>query len=533
MAYSRKDNNSTDYEHPNEENLLNLHKSMDYTEDGKPAIRVLSNIQGDIVIEGNVSIPGEVSIVQPVAITDNDGSITVDGTVSVDNFPETQPVSGTVTIQDGGGSITVDGEVSVIGAGAFPSEVIGTDPYGAAVIRIDDTTKQHTSKNRVKVSGFEVTDYASFTNGKDEGIWDEVLTGTASSTWDQYKSMIELKVGSSVGDKVVRQTKRVQQYVPGRQNEVSMSMIFGEPTIGVRRRFGIFDDVNGAFFEDGGDGTYYVVIRRNSATGVIETRVAREDWNVDRLDGMGPSGILANPYAIQLMVIEYEWYGAGMVEFKFVINNNAYPIHEFVNGNIATEPWSSTSFLPVRVELENYGAAPGTHEFYQGSHSFLAEGKTSALGRQSSISTPVTGYSLGPADIFRPVVSIRLKSDQLDSVVIPDAYSGATLDNTNIFIRVIENAEITGGAWVSFSDDSSVEYNLTATGFVGGKVVETVFVSAGNMGQIYSFPERVITQLQRTTTTTIGDTSGTFTIAIAAINANKAGWGILGWIEVR
>jgi hypothetical protein len=30
------------------------------------------------------------------------------------------------------------------------------DPYGYPVIRIDDTTKQHTSKNRVKVSTYEI-----------------------------------------------------------------------------------------------------------------------------------------------------------------------------------------------------------------------------------------------------------------------------------------------------------------------------------------------------------------------------------------
>ena len=53
------------------------------------------------------------------------------------------------------------------------------------------------------------------------------------------------------------------------------------------------------------------------------------------------------------------------------------------------------------------------------------------------------------------------------------------------------------------------------------------------MGNIYYFPENSITQLTRQTTTTLGDTSGTFLIAIAATGANKSGWGSLGWIEVR
>lgn len=173
-------------------------------------------------------------------------------------------------------------------------QAMAYDPYGAPVIRIDDTTKQHTSKNRVKVSTQEITDYGTFTHSKDQDIWDELAVGTGSATHDPYLNMVKLEVGGSAGDSIIRQTNKVQRYIPGRQNEVAMSMIFGTPTAGIRRRFGIFDDRNGAFFEDGGDGTYYCVTRRNTASGAVETRVVRDDWNVDKLDGTGPSGIVAN-----------------------------------------------------------------------------------------------------------------------------------------------------------------------------------------------------------------------------------------------
>jgi riboflavin synthase alpha subunit len=88
--------NSTDYEHPNEPNLLNVHKALDYNDAGEPSLRVKSFIQGDVVIQGDVNVPGTVTIDNqhdnPVhchveneagtslAINDNGGSITVDGT---------------------------------------------------------------------------------------------------------------------------------------------------------------------------------------------------------------------------------------------------------------------------------------------------------------------------------------------------------------------------------------------------------------------------------------------------------------------
>ena len=312
-----------------------------------------------------------------------------------------------------------------------------------------------------------------------------------------------------------------------------MTMLFGTPTTGIRRRFGMFDELNGFFFEDSGDGTYRCTLRRNTAGGVVEESFTRDQWNVDKLDGTGSSGITADPTAIQHMSIEYEWYGAGMIEWNFIIDNNKYPIHRIYHANRHDHTWAAKGALPVRIELENIGGTAGTHTFYQGSHSFATEGSTEILGRQNSISNPITGYNLTNSGTFYPVVAIRLKNTALDSVVIPDEFSASTLDNTNIFVRAIELPTITGGTWVSFGADSAVEYNITATGYSGGSILSTTFVNATNQGTVFKFPDRSLTQLLRNTTTTLGDTSGVFLIAVASVNSNKDAFASLGWIEVR
>jgi len=407
------------------------------------------------------------------------------------------------------------------------------DPYGQPVLRIDDTTKQHTSKNRVKVSTHDITDFSTYTFSKNELNWDEQVIGTGSVTHVPEYGMVEFEVGGTAGDEVIRQTKRVHRYIPGRSAEVAMTVIFGAPTTGIRKRIGLFDETDGAYFEDGGDGTYYVATRRKDGASFIDTRVARDNWNYDKLDGTGPSGITADPTAIQHIIIEYEWYGAGQVEFKYVIGNNSFPVHRFNHANRQAYPWSSNASLPVRCELTNVAGTAGTHTFYQGSHSFATEGTTTLLGRQSSISTAITGKTLTTANTFYPMVAIRLKTTALNSVVLPDAFSAATLDNSNVFVRVLEGAIVTGGTWVSYSDDSPIEYNITATGVTNGIPVETVYVSATGQGTVFKFNDRAITQIDRTTTTTLGDTSDTFVIAMAAVNANKSGFASLGWIEVR
>ena len=413
--------------------------------------------------------------------------------------------------------------------------IIGTDinPWGKHVLTVDDDTVQHTSLNRRKVSTFELVDFATFTTSKDPDIFDEISSGTGSATHDPYLGLVKFEVGSDSGDQIIRQSKRVQRYLPGRQNEFGTTCIFGTPTIGVRRRVGMFDSDNGFFFEDAGTGTYRCVLRRNTITGVVEEAYERDSWNVDKLDGSGPSGINADPEMIQHMSMEYEWYGAGMIEWNFVIDNNKYPIHRILHANREDHTWSSKAALPIRYELTNFGGASGTHTFYQGAHSLSAEGTTTLLGRQESISNAITGKTLTTANTFYPMVAIRIKTDKLYAVAIPDEFSAATLDNTNVFVRNIEGATITGGTWVSMDSDSPIEYNITATGFTGGNIINTQFISSGNMGNLQSFPERSITQLQRETTTTLGDTSSTFLIACATTGSNKKGFASLGWIEVR
>ena len=48
---------------------------------------------------------------------------------------------------------------------------------------------------------------------------------------------------------------------------------------------------------------------------VRELRVPRSDFNYDRLDGEGPSGYNVRLEKMQMMAIQWSWYGAGFVDF--------------------------------------------------------------------------------------------------------------------------------------------------------------------------------------------------------------------------
>ena len=391
---------------------------------------------------------------------------------------------------------------------------------------------EYNSKYRLKVSDFETLFFNTFQYHKEEDVWDEVATSGGSAVFDANISGVTMSVNDTLGSEIVRQTRQVLRYVPGRSNELSFGIRLQTPVAGIRRRFGLFDENNGVYFEDGGNGDYYCVIRSTTSGSVVERRVGRADWNSDKLDGSGPYGIVANPVAQQLVLFEYEWYGAGYVNVRFVINGKPHTIHTFYNGNQELVPWAATPFLPIRLELKNLTGVAGSHYMYQGSNSVICDGIVSKLGIATSIGSPITGTTLGTASTYYPVLSIRLKPTNLGAIVIPTFFQAATLDNTNIFYRIVLNPTLTGASWTNHPNPSSfTQYDRTATAFTGGTDLDIGFIAGASQGGTKIATESAARyQLGRGS---MGTTSDILTVAIAAVNANKQGQASATWVEIR
>lgn len=90
---------------------------------------------------------------------------------------------------------------------------------------------------------------------------------------------------------------------------------------------------------------------------VRELRVPRSDFNYDKLNGEGPSGYNIRLYKMQMMAIQWSWYGAGFVDFmvrgplgEFII------AHRMPGNNVNDEAYMRTGNLPARYEVINVAA---------------------------------------------------------------------------------------------------------------------------------------------------------------------------------
>ena len=101
--------------------------------------------------------------------------------------------------------------------------------------------------------------------------------------------------------------------------------------------------------------------RGKGATGVIitktvDTRVAQSNWSIDQADGNGPSGFNLDINNIQMVYIDYSWYGAGKIRFGFKdTHGHVKYMHEFIHNNRINEAYMRTGNIPARYEVFNTG----------------------------------------------------------------------------------------------------------------------------------------------------------------------------------
>ena len=87
---------------------------------------------------------------------------------------------------------------------------------------------------------------------------------------------------------------------------------------------------------------------------VVERRYPQSQWNIDPLNGLGPSGYLLDATKMQMLMIQYTWYGAGFVDFgvRGPLGNYVF-CHRMMNNNVNYEAYMRTGNLPARYQAIN------------------------------------------------------------------------------------------------------------------------------------------------------------------------------------
>jgi hypothetical protein len=294
----------------------------------------------------------------------------------------------------------------------------------------------------------------------------------------------------------------------------------------LRQRVGYFGTQNGLYIEL--DGNTLSFVERSLVTGsVTETRVNQANWNIDKLDGTGPSGLTLDITKAQILWMDIEWLGLGTVRMGFVIDGKFIHCHSFNHANLITSTYITTASLPLRYEIENTGTTSTASTLKQVCSTVISEGGYELRGAQLAVGVPVTApVTLATAGTYYPLISLRLKAtpNRLDAIVIITALSVLGTSNNTIYNwQVVASGTTSGGTWVSAGTDSAVEYKIDGGSITGGRILASGYINSTNQSSptVDILKEALFTtQLERNTFT---GTPFELTLAItASTNASVA-----------
>lgn len=364
-------------------------------------------------------------------------------------------------------------------------------------------------------------------------FWDDQQTAGAgtSSTFNAGQASTTIAVANLTAGTRIRQTFRAFNYQPGKSQLVFATFVLGAAATGITRRVGQFSAANGLFLEQISTGLRFV--RRTSTSGApVDNAVAQAAWNLDPLNGSGPSGITLDPTLSQILVVDYEWLGVGRVRMGFVIDGQIIYAHEFLNANVLALVYMGNPNLPLRYEIANSGAGPAAGLVHICS-TVISEGGRQETGltlATSRGSTPLTTNN--DANLY-PLIAMRLQASYQFASVRPLGISILCTSTSAYRWALLLNPTVAGTA-LAFTPiaNSAVEVDVSrtnATTVTGGTGLSTGYGQAAATGD---------SQIPASSDIELGATiAGVSDIVVLAVQrltgAAETFYAALGWREVR
>ncbi len=89
-------------------------------------------------------------------------------------------------------------------------------------------------------------------------------------------------------------------------------------------------------------------------TVVRDVRVPQSQFNIDKIDGTGESGYKVNLAKMQMIGIQFSWYGAGFIDWMIRgSDGNMIPVHRMKQNNINDEAYMRTGNSTIRYQVIN------------------------------------------------------------------------------------------------------------------------------------------------------------------------------------
>lgn len=332
-----------------------------------------------------------------------------------------------------------------------------------------------------------------------------------------------LSVPTTAGRRICYQSHRYLPYQPGKSHLVRITGQLGNGTLLAGMGYG--DDNDGIFLERTTTGAQIRFASSTLGTSVVP----QAQWNVDALDGSGPSHVTLDMSKAQHLVIDLQWLAVGRVRVGLMIDGRIVYVHYLSFSNVATTAYTRSASLPVRWYAESVGTAGSMTAICA---AVASEGGHDPQGRLWSTSTTTAKALLG-AGVRTPLVSLRpaLLFNALTNraLLLPTHVSAMIATQDNVLVELVQTGTLTGAVFAAVDADSHAEIDTSATAISGGKAVWSDYITAqvrSQIGDSGKFDPRVLPLSLRA-----DGTQDVLTLCATRLGNAVSVYGAFNWME--
>lgn len=387
--------------------------------------------------------------------------------------------------------------------------------------------------SRLRVSSPEYVFDSSFEYDLQPLLFEAITaeTGATVAHESTERSALMTFASTPTGGKAIMQSYEHFRYQPGRSHLVFVTFNLLGGVADVLKFAGYSNGANGIELQLNGTQARFALL---SDTSKGDEFVNQADWNIDPLDGTGPSGKTLDLTKTNILVIDFQWLGVGRIRVGFDIDGIIAVAHEFVHAGIQSVAYMQTANLPVRVGMISTGTVSTTMRFI--CCSVISEGgQIDPTGYALTHNVEGTAGNQARAHI----VSIRPKTT-FNSLPNRSKFALESVDilvtgNSPVLLELVLGQAITGASYVDVNSTYSA-MEASAAGALNGDpaiVVGSGYVAAS--AQSKSASARSLAVRYPLTLDAAGAVRGLGTLTLLATGTNAASniRVALSWREVR
>ncbi|KAG5186452.1 hypothetical protein JKP88DRAFT_241061 [Tribonema minus] len=318
----------------------------------------------------------------------------------------------------------------------------------------------------------------SFTYGVNADDCVTSVLGSGTVTSSSGKAVVSS--GAAINTAATLSTDRLCICGPGNTVFVVVSAAFGTPVIGNTQLCGAGNAVNGLLW--GYDGvTFGIATRSNSVT----SHIPQTAFNIDKLDGTGPSGVSLNPLFGNTYAVQYDALGFGQATFMIMapqnLSNQGFSADDFIAVHRVWFGNTSTSLAILNPQFPCSAISTNTTSTSARAISVAAFCVFIESGIRNALMYSIDGYRSITSTTLVPILTLYNKPTfngltNTSTVLIREINIAMAAGTRNLVVFAIRDPTLGAlGTLTNISASSVVSYSAAAAGTITANTGTSVF----------------------------------------------------------